>query len=134
MIELLLGLGASLLLLWIAMLVILKISSRGSSQLSIKEALFLLPETIKLFWRLARDRQTPKKVRIGLLVVFLYLISPLDIIPDFIPVLGVADEIIVIGIGLRFVVRHAGASSLDKHWKGTDSGLVALKTLAGVAA
>lgn len=134
MLELLFGLAGGIVLLWVALLLILKLSAKGATKIPLKEALLLLPQTIALFYRLARDKQTPKRVRVWLLVIFLYLISPLDFIPDFIPFLGVADEVIVIGLGLRYVVKHAGATSLDKHWKGTASGLTALKTLAGVAA
>lgn len=134
MLELLLSLGASILLLWVATLIFLKILSHRGLDISLKEGMLLLPETIKLFWRLLRDRNTPRRARVGLLLVFLYLISPLDIVPDFIPGLGLADEILVLALGMRFVVKHAGVEALDTHWTGTASGLIALKSMAGVAA
>jgi hypothetical protein len=60
-----------------------------------------------------------------------YLAVPLDLVPDFIPVLGHADEAIVVAATLRSVVRHAGSEALDRHWPGTDDGLAAVRRRAG---
>jgi uncharacterized membrane protein YkvA (DUF1232 family) len=58
-----------------------------------------------------------------------YLASPIDLVPDFIPVIGYADVAILIALTLRSVVRRAGPSALDRHWPGSPAGLAALRQL-----
>ena len=60
------------------------------------------------------------------------LLLPLDLNPDFIPVVGYADDAIIVAIALRSVVRVAGPEALDKHWPGSPNGLTAVKRLAGI--
>jgi uncharacterized membrane protein YkvA (DUF1232 family) len=67
-----------------------------------------------------------------LALVFLYLAMPLDLIPDFIPVLGHADDAIIVCLVLRSVVRKAGGQAVRRHWPGTDDGLAALWRIAGL--
>jgi len=72
-------------------------------------------------------------VRIWLGVLLVYLVSPIDLIPDFIPVLGYADDALVVAIALRFAVQRAGRDSVDSHWPGTPEGLAAILRLAGLS-
>jgi uncharacterized membrane protein YkvA (DUF1232 family) len=90
---------------------------------SLRAVLRLLPDTLRLIRRLATDRDLPRSTRwlVGLLVV--YLASPIDLIPDFIPVLGYADDAIVVSLVLRRVIRKAGRAKLTQHWPGTPDGL-----------
>jgi uncharacterized membrane protein YkvA (DUF1232 family) len=69
-------------------------------------------------------------VRLVLLLV--YLVLPIDLIPDFIPVVGYADDAVVVALALRSVVRAAGAGAIERHWPGTPQGLDAIMRLAGV--
>jgi hypothetical protein len=55
-----------------------------------------------------------------------------DVVPDFIRVIGYADDVIVVGLVLRFATRHAGAAALDRHWPGTPQGLNALRALVSL--
>jgi len=71
------------------------------------------------------------RVRLGLLLV--YLASPIDLVPDFIPVLGYADDAIIVTAVLRGVVRRAGLDAVRGHWPGTDEGFAALTRLTGPA-
>jgi len=59
------------------------------------------------------------------------LASPIDLIPDFIPVLGYADDAIIGAIAIRSITRRAGPESLQRHWPGTPEGINALLRLAG---
>jgi uncharacterized membrane protein YkvA (DUF1232 family) len=86
---------------------------------------------VVLLRRLAADPQLPRGVRVCLLLVLVYLILPIDLVPDFIPVLGYADAIIV-AAALRSVARRAGSDALDKHWPGTPEGLHAVRRLTGI--
>lgn len=56
----------------------------------------------------------------------------MDLVPDFVPVIGYADDAVVVALALRSVVRAAGPEALDRHWTGTEQGLLAIKRLAGV--
>ena len=67
------------------------------------------------------------RVRTALLLA--YLASPIDLVPDFIPVVGYADDAIISYIVLRSVVRAAGPDVVANHWPGSPEGLTALRRL-----
>src|SRR5947209_15326356 len=98
----------------------------GSDPATIADALRLVPEVIRLIRRLAQDPTLPRGVRIRLTFLVAYLISPIDLIPDFIPVVGYADDAIIVAWVLRSVTRAAGPEALDRHWSGTPDGLRAV--------
>ena len=126
----LIGVAAGLLVTWSALLVFLVLSRPKASLL--KEAVRLLPDALRLLHRLARDRTLPRGVRTRLWLLFAYLAFPFDIIPDFIPVIGYADDAIIVATVLRSVVRRAGAEAIRRHWPGTPDGLAVLWRVAGL--
>lgn len=128
--RIVLGVVIAIALSWIALaLSLVLIRPRGSFLL---EALRLLPDTLRLLRRLAADRTLPRIVRIRLWMLFGYLAFPLDIIPDFIPIIGYADDVIIVCAVLRSVVRQAGADAVQRHWPGSRDGLAALWRAAGL--
>lgn len=122
--------GVGLLVAWGALVIVLLIARPKGSLLP--EAVRLVPDTLKLLHRLAADTTLPRGVRIRLGALFVYLALPVDIIPDFIPIVGYADDAIIICLVLRSVVRHAGSTAIRRHWPGTDAGLAALWRAAGL--
>jgi uncharacterized membrane protein YkvA (DUF1232 family) len=96
------------------------------------EALRLLPALLRLLRRLANDRGVPRAARVRLWLLLGYLALPVDLVPDFVPVLGYADDAIVVSLVLRSVVRRAGGPVVRRHWPGTDDGLAALGRLTGL--
>jgi len=96
------------------------------------EALRLLPDLLRLLRRLAGDARVPRAARVRLWLLLGYLAIPIDLVPDFVPVLGYADDAIIVSLVLRSVVRHAGAPVVRRHWPGTDDGLAALGCLTGL--
>jgi uncharacterized membrane protein YkvA (DUF1232 family) len=96
------------------------------------EALRLLPDLVRLLRRMAADSDVPKAVRIRLWLLLGYLAIPIDLVPDFVPVLGYADDAIIVSLVLRSVVRRAGAPLIRRHWPGTEAGLAALARLTGL--
>jgi uncharacterized membrane protein YkvA (DUF1232 family) len=122
--QILLGVGATLVICWLALFGFL-VATRPRGSL-LREAVRLLPDVLRLLGRLAVDRSLPRSVRVRLWLVLVYLGSPIDIIPDFIPVIGQADDAILVAVLLRSVVRRAGAATVASHWPGTPDGLAAL--------
>ena len=128
--EIALGLLLGVALTWLALvLALLAVRPKGGL---LKEALRLLPDAIRLLKRLATDRTLPRGVRIRLVVLYAYLAFPLDLIPDFVPVLGYADDAIIVAAVLRSVVRRVGIGPLQQHWPGSPDGLAAVVRLAGL--
>ena len=128
--DLLISIAAALLLAWIALLIVLLAAKPEKGQL--REALRLLPDLLRLLRRLAADRTLPRGVRIRLALLLAYLAMPFDLIPDFIPVLGYADDAIIVTAVLRSTVRRAGLDAVRGHWPGTDDGFAALSRLTGL--
>jgi len=112
-------------------LVLMLARSRPQGAL-LAESLRLIPDTLRLLRRLATDKSLPRGIRVRLWLLFAYLASPIDLIPDFIPVLGYADDAIIVCAVLRAVVRRAGPEVVRRHWPGTEDGLAALWRVAGL--
>ena len=124
-----LAIGAGLVLTYLLLLAALLVARPDGNVL--KEALRLLPDVLGLVRRLAGDPSIPRAVRFRLWLLLAYLAIPFDLVPDFVPVIGYADDAIVVGLVLRSVVRHAGAAAIRRHWRGSDAGLAAVTRLAG---
>lgn len=129
-VELLVGLGASLLLLWLVLLAVLWQAKPEDA--TIRDTLRLVPDVIRLVRRLAADRTLPRPLRARLVLGLGYLLLPIDLVPDFLPVIGYADDAIVVALLLRSVIRTAGNEALAAHWPGTPEGLAAVSRLAGI--
>ncbi len=63
-----------------------------------------------------------------------YLALPLDLVPDVLPVIGWADDVIAVVLVLRSVARRAGPEALERHWPGTPEGLAAVRAACGLTA
>ncbi len=119
------GVLGGLLLCWLVLVAVLWATS--PDELRLRELLRLLPDVLRLVHRLAGDGTLPRGVRVRLWLLLGYLALPFDLVPDFVPVLGHADDAVVVVLVLRSVVRHAGAAAIDRHWPGTPDGLAALR-------
>jgi len=122
--ETLIALVAAILLSWLAMVVALVIIRPKGNLL--RESLRILPDLIRLLKNLTTDPTVPRGIRVRLGLLMVYLALPFDLIPDFIPVLGYADDAIVVVAVLRSVVRRVGIEPLRAHWPGTPDGFTAL--------
>jgi uncharacterized membrane protein YkvA (DUF1232 family) len=69
------------------------------------EVLRHLPSFVRLYWRLFRDRRVPILPKLLLVLTCVYVLSPFDIIPDFVPVIGEADDVVVLLAGLWLFIR-----------------------------
>jgi len=123
------GVLGGLLVLWLVLVAVLWVTR--PDELRLRDLMRLLPDLLRLLHRLAADDSLPRGVRLWLWLLLGYLALPIDFVPDFIPVLGYADDAIVVALVLRSVVRRAGAEAIVRHWPGTPEGLAALQRLTG---
>ena len=128
--DLLLSVGAALIITWLALVtaVIMIRPRRGS----LRQAFRLLPDVLRLVRRLASDATLPRGIRVRLGLLLAYVALPVDLIPDVIPVIGYADDAIIVIAVLRNVVRRAGIDAVHAHWPGTDDGFSVLMRLTGL--
>jgi uncharacterized membrane protein YkvA (DUF1232 family) len=124
------GVITGLVVTWLGLLVALALFRPDGATLA--DAAQVVPDAIRLVHRLARDPTVPRSARITLWLLAGYLLSPIDLVPDFIPVLGYADDAIVASLALRRVVRKVGPTALERHWTGSAAGMVMVKRLAGL--
>ena len=130
--ELVVGVAAGLVATWVALLVaLLVVRPRGSL---LTESLRLLPDLLRLLRDVAADRSQPRGVRVRLGLLLAYLAMPFDLVPDFLPVIGYADDVVVVVWTLRSVARAVGVDELRRHWRGSDDGFTALCRVTGLAA
>ncbi len=89
-----------------------------------------VPDCAVLFRRLLEDARVPRRAKVALWLTLPYLASPLDLIPDFVPVVGQLDDALLAGIAVRYVARSAGRDVVTELWPGSEGGLRALLALA----
>ena len=124
---------ASLLCVWLALVALLYAAGRRyDDPPRVREILRLIPDVVRLLHRLVKDRSLPRGVRLRVFALIGYLAMPIDLVPDFIPVIGYADDVVIVALTLRSITRVAGVDALDRHWPGTPEGLGALKRLVGL--
>ena len=128
-VELVAIVAGGLVLLWLVMLALLWRAK--PDEVTLRDAVRLVPDLLRLLKRLAGDKTLPRGVRVRLWLLIGYLAMPIDLVPDFIPVLGYADDVMVVAIVLRSVVRAAGPEALERHWPGTPEGLRVVRMLCG---
>jgi uncharacterized membrane protein YkvA (DUF1232 family) len=93
----------------------------------------MLPDVLRLTAGRARDPATPRSCKVALAGLAVWLASPIDPIPEFLPVIGPLDDIVVTAIVLRWVGRRVGEQGLRAHWPGSDDGFGLLLRLLGLA-
>ena len=131
--RLLLGVAGGLALVYVVLLALLWRYARAHPDtVGLRDALRLLPDLLRLLRRLLADRTLSSGVRVRVALLMAYLAMPFDLVPDVVPVIGYADDAVVVALVLRSVVRRAGADALRRHWPGTPEGLALVLRLAGV--
>jgi len=129
-IKVIVGLAVAVLGTWLLLVAaLLAVKPKGNR---LAESMRLLPDLLRLLRRVAADQTLPKGVRVRLGILLLYLAMPFDLVPDFVPVLGYADDAIIAAWTLRSVARRIGVEQLRRHWPGSDDGFAALCHLTGI--
>jgi uncharacterized membrane protein YkvA (DUF1232 family) len=98
-----------------------------------RELAAFLPNLILLFRGLRSEPGVSRADRVLVLFALVWIASPIDLIPEFIPVLGPLDDALVAALVLRRIVRAAGADAVRRQWRGGEESLRVILRLAGVA-
>ena len=116
------------LLLYAAFVLLLVLRGRRSDARALAG---FVPDCVILVRRLLADPRVPRRRKALLVLAALYLASPIDLVPDFIPVVGQLDDAVVLALVLRRVVAGSGAGLVEEHWPGPDSSRAIVLRLAG---
>jgi len=95
-----------------------------------RELAAFIPDCIVLFRRLLRDERVPRRAKLALVLLLAYLAMPFDLVPDFIPVAGQLDDVILVAIVISFVVRKSGPDLVSELWPGSPRGLSVVLSLS----
>jgi uncharacterized membrane protein YkvA (DUF1232 family) len=119
----------SLVALWATLLVLFWILRPKG--VAVREIVSVVPDVLRLLRSLIADRTAPPDVRVILVALMAWILSPIDLIPEFIPVLGPLDDVVVAIVALRFVRRRMGIDDLRGRWSGSPDGFALLTRLIG---
>lgn len=108
-------------------------SKTGSLGGKLGEYLFLLPDLFILVCRLAADKGVPAKHKLKVAGIIAYLIMPIDLIPDFIPVIGYMDDLVFVVLGLNLILNDIDPKILRDNWSGEGDILAQLQKISAMA-
>lgn len=97
------------------------------------DAAAIVPNLVKLLVRLARDPRVPRRTKIVLGAALAYVASPIDLVPDFIPVAGIADDVLLLAFAVNHLVHVAGEDVVLEHWDGPRDLLELVRAILDVA-
>jgi uncharacterized membrane protein YkvA (DUF1232 family) len=114
---------------WVVAIVVLFLVGR---RLAARELAALLPNLVRMCRTLLGDPRVPRgsKVVVGLAVI--WFASPIDLVPEFIPVLGPLDDAVLAALVLRHLVKRAGREAVAEAWPGDPATLERMLRLARV--
>jgi len=121
-----LGVLGSLLAVWVLFIGILWLFR--PRDVRVGQLVRIVPDILRLVRQLLGDRSVPLGARLGLLG---WLLNPIDLIPEFIPVLGPIDDVVIAVLVLRYIRRRVGLEELRRRWPGTPRGFVLLSGILG---
>ena len=106
---------------------------RSRQELAV-EAILLLPNMVKLLMRLMRDRRVSMRSKAFIGAVVVYVISPVDLIPDFVIGIGRLDDVVLVSLAIDHLMSGADEAIVREHWDGTEDGLDLIRSAFGWAA
>jgi uncharacterized membrane protein YkvA (DUF1232 family) len=107
-----LGIAAAV---WLAAVLLLLLAGKKSAS---RELVALLPNLLALFRGLLGDPRVPRATKLWIGFAIAWLVSPIDLIPEFVPIAGPLDDVIVAALILRHVLKRAGRDVVERHWRG----------------
>ena len=127
--ALILGILVGLVALWLAFVILLWILRPRDARLG--ELVRVVPDLARLVRGLIGDRAIPFGVRAALVGLLVWIVNPIDLIPEFIPVLGPLDDVVVSVLVLRYARRRLGDATLRARWPGSPEGYELLARVLG---
>lgn len=103
---------ALVVLSWLAMIVLAKRLPPGSA----KDLASVLPACATTVRRLRRDPRVPRSAKLAVIFAGLWVLSPIDLIPEFLPVIGPLDDVVVVALALRFAARRVPHEAIYEAW------------------
>lgn len=99
----------------------------------VADAVLMVPNIVKLIGRLLSDPRVPRRSKIALGAAAAYVASPIDVVPDFIPVLGWADDILFLMMAVDGLISRSGSAIVEEHWDGPGDLLSLVEDVMGLA-
>lgn len=125
----LVGIVVGLLAVWVLLLALFwALRPRG---VPVRDLLAVVPSAVGLIRSVLADGAAPLDVRIVLVGLLAWILSPIDLIPEFIPILGPLDDVVVAIVAMRYVRRRLGTDDLRRRWTGSDDGFRLLARVIG---
>jgi uncharacterized membrane protein YkvA (DUF1232 family) len=125
----LVGVLVSLAAAWLLFLVLLWVLCPRDARLL--DRVSVVHDILRLCRDVLADPQAPLGPRLAIAGLLVWLISPIDLIPEFIPVLGPLDDDVVAVLVLRYIRRRLGAERLRARWRGSPEGFALLLSVMG---
>ena len=119
--------AAGLLATWLLLVALLWVVRPRDARLT--DLIRIVPDVARMVRRLIGDGSVPFSARAALVGLLAWLVSPIDLIPEFVPVLGPLDDVVVAILVLRYVRRCIGDDALLRHWPGSPEGYATLRRL-----
>ena len=119
---------AALAVLWLALVLALYATGRREEA---RELARFVPDCVVLVRRLLGDPRIARRHKVLLILLLAYLALPFDLVPDFIPVAGQLDDVLILAWVLRRLLRDAGPEVVREHWRGPERPLRLVLRLAG---
>ena len=129
--QLLISVVIGLVVAWLALIALLWLIR--PRDVAVGELIAFVPDVVRLVRKLLAGRSIEPRVRLALVILLVWLVSPIDLIPEFIPVLGPLDDVVVAVLVLRYARRRLGVEALRASWSGSEAGFRLLLRLAGDA-
>ena len=120
-----LGIAAVIIVAWGGLITLILL--RRPDDMTAGDIARLLPDTARLARRLATDRRVSRSARVPAWLLLAYLAMPFDLVPDFIPVIGQLDDVVLVYIVLRRLLRASGTDVVAEQWPGSPDGLAMLR-------
>ena len=118
----LIGIGIAVAIWLVAVVVLVALGRRSQA----RELATLIPNLLRLFRGLLRDPRVPRASKLWLAFAVVWIASPIDLIPEFIPVAGPLDDAIVAALVLRYLLKNTSQDVLFEHWRGDPATLGAI--------
>ena len=97
---------------WVVMIVLAKRLPPGLA----KDLASVLPACVTTARRLRKDPRVPRRVKAAVAFAGLWVLSPIDLIPEFLPIIGPLDDIVIVALALRYAARHVPPEALVEAW------------------